>query len=366
MTSFVKSAAIAAAATLMLAGPALAAQKCTEYAFQSNDLKVDKPFDHLEIASINVGDMTRIADVIVTTKLLVKQFNGVKLSVDVLPPDGAKGVPEKTVVLKNELRNNPNFLFDHMKPLKLKVEWRDDAELTLGEALEGMKQKEVKAAKKDFVTIVARPDTSLAHFVRGMSANAGSGGSRGTWELRVENKSFRNREHVRLLNWDLTLCSEEAQATANEAALSDFVFTEGEGEGDDVIFRHVVGSNIGRIGSNVGRLGAGLPRLGAGLPRLGAGLPRLGAGLPRLGGQGGRLFGRLGGEGGLFSRSSEASAEETQQSGGLLSRLRPQALVQQPTNGRFRVFRLWRRTDGAEAEGALTELEPEAELPELN
>ena len=329
----------------MLASPALAAQKCTEYAFQSNDLKVDKPFDHLEIASINVGDMTRIADVIVTTKLLVKQFNGVKLSVDVLPPDGAKGVPEKTVVLKNELRNNPNFLFDHMKPLKLKVEWRDDAELTLGEALEAMKQKEVKAAKKDFVTIVARPDTSLAHFVSGISANAGSGGSRGTWELRVENKSFRNREHVRLLNWDLTLCSEEAQATANEAALSDFVFTEGEGEGDDVIFRHVVGSNIGRIGSNVGRLGAGLPRLG---------------------GQGGRLFGRLGGEGGLFSRSSEASAEETQQSGGLLSRLRPQALVQQPTNGRFRVFRLWRRTDGAEAEGALTELEPEAELPELN
>ena len=134
---------------------------------------------------------------------------------------------------------------------------------------------------------------------------------------------------------------------------------EDKGEGDDVIFRHVVGSNIGRIGSNVGRLGAGLPRLGAGLPRLGAGLPR-------LGGQGGRLFGRLGGEGGLFSRSSEASAEETQQSGGLLSRLRPQALVQQPTNGRFRVFRLWRRTDGAEAEGELTELEPVAELPELN
>ncbi|QDZ19309.1 hypothetical protein A3770_02p18270 [Chloropicon primus] len=301
-------------AALVVAPTAFAAMEphCEQYAFKSRDLQVDKPMDHTEIAAIGVGDMKQISEVFVTTKLLVKQFNGVKLSVDVVPPGGALDVPEKTVVLKNELRNNPNFLIDHLKPLKLEVIWRDDAPLTLGEALTAMKMNEIRQAKREFVQITARPDTSLKHLVRGISTNAGNGGSKGTWELRLENKSFKNREHVRLMNWDLTLCFDENEALANEShesILHDPVSAAAVGDSDDVIFSRTFGAP--------GRLGANLPRFA----------PRRRP-----------IFG---------SSAFGAAAEgETAARGGLFGMLRPQALVPQETTRPFRLFRLWRRTDG--------------------
>mmetsp|Transcript_7814 Transcript_7814/g.16081 ORF Transcript_7814/g.16081 Transcript_7814/m.16081 type:complete len:321 (+) Transcript_7814:196-1158(+) len=279
--------------------PALQGPHCEEYSFKSSDDEIDKPLDHTEVASIYVGDHQQISDVFVTSKLLVKQFNGVKIELDVVSPDSVLGEPAKRIVLKDKLKHNPNFLMDHMKPLMLKVVWRDDAEYGLGEALERMPMKEVRRAKKEFVEVEAKPDVSLRHLARGLSANAGAGGSKGTWELSVENASFRRREHAKLLNWDLTLCFDGTEALANEShesGLHDVAMgVAAEGEEDDVVYQRTFG----------------FPRLGQNLPRFGEGL---------------RTFGR-----GAFGGA------------GLMSRLRPQALMPVESERGFRLFRIFRR-----------------------
>ena len=323
--------ALALAVTLLAVTSrrALAQPHCENYSFKTSDVEVDAPLDHSEIASINVGDRRQISDVFATTKLLVRQFNGVKLSLDVVSP--ADGQPPKTVVMKNELRNNPNFLLDHLKPLKLKIIWRDDAPLTLGQAVSKLPQKEIRRSKQEFVEVTARPDTSLRQLVRGISTNAGSGGSRGTWELRVENKSFKKRPHVKLMNWDLTLCFDQSEAMANEshdtglhdplvvgtqAAISA---SQDQSEEDDVVFRRTFGAP--------GRLGAGLPAFGRIQP--------LAQRAPRR-----PLFGSSG-----LGLGGGAAAGAGTRGGGIFGRLGPQTLMPQPTQrqGGFRLFRLFRR-----------------------
>lgn len=321
------------------------AERCEEYSYKTRDDQIDKPMDHTEVASISVGDHERLSDVIVTTKLLVKQFNGVKISLDVISPDSVHGQPSQAVELKNRLRHNPNFFMDHLKPLKLQVIWRDDAEDDLGDALNRMTNKQIRKAKQEFHTVVARPDVRLSEFARGISTNAGAGGSKGTWEFRVENSSFRRREHVKMLDWDLTLCFAEPEAAASEAASEVYQIADAsEQPEDDVIFQTQFG---GRLGS---RLRNGLPSLVRRQRAEGGLLGRLRAAQATQGG----LFGRLRSAqtsqgGGLFGRLRAAQASQDEAAGervGFFARFRPQALLpMRTTRPGLRLFRIFQGDD---------------------
>jgi hypothetical protein len=237
----------------LLTTSALAVPHCEEYAFKSHDDLSERLFEHEEVASIEVGDYKQLSDVIVRSKLLVKRFSGVEISIDVVSPDDVIGLPQDTVVLKKEHNGNPNFLLDHVRPLKLEVVWRDDAPYNLYQALEQMTFKERQEAKTDFVQVVAKPDVSLKNLAHGISTVAGQGGSKGTWEFRVANNGLRasRREHVKLMNWDLTLCFEETEALANESHDSgprDQLTAANSAEADnEVVFRRRFGSGTGLL-----------------------------------------------------------------------------------------------------------------------
>ena len=236
----------------LLSTSALAAPHCEEYSFKTHDDISERLFEHEEVASIEVGDYKQLSDVIVKSKLLVKRFSGVEISIDVVAPDDAIGLPQDTVVLKKEPNGDPNFLRDHIKPLKLEVVWRDDAPYNLYQALEQMTFKERQAAKNEFVQVVARPDVSLKNLAHGISTVAGKGGSKGMWEFRVANNGLRasRREHVKLMNWDLTLCFEETEALANEShdtGPHDQLTAANSAEEDDVVFRRRFGGSGGLL-----------------------------------------------------------------------------------------------------------------------
>jgi len=192
----------------LLALGAAAEPQCEEYSYKTEDTIVEGILVESEKTSIDVGDWHEIQDVHLRTRMLVKKFNGVEISLTAVPPEGVPAGPQNTVVLKKMNSHNPSFFREYNKPLMLEVLWSDDAALTLGEALSKMTIRQRQLAKTEFVQVLARPDTSLRHLVTGSETSASNGGSRGSWQLNVENKALvaKRRNHAKVQDWSLTLC----------------------------------------------------------------------------------------------------------------------------------------------------------------
>ena len=254
-----------------------------------------------EDSIISVGDWSGVENVVVKTKLLVKKFNGVRMTLQAVAPAGVEPNPKNKVTLKTIRNGNALFLNDFREPLKIEVVWSDDAPHTLEEALQAMTLANRQEAKTQFVQISAKPETPLAALTVGDETTAAHGGSRGQWQLHVENMGMlaRQREHAKLSDWSLDLCmTPSPDALESAEALQQEEGAPGFGAVAEPAAPGLFGGLRERI-ANRPRLFApregGLFRASQAAPGAGAGLPLPAAGAGGILGRRPRLFGAAAG-----------------------------------------------------------------------